>query len=272
MRLIHCFLLFGLLWMSAACNDLTPAPAALEDMLPWMYGNWETASDAELAGRFAELSAAATPVTVGNPQRGKLVKLKPEHIAPYNLSPRDVNKADGLYLFNAFHCTLGQLEKILISKQQMDLFPDGGYEGYEKIYTTSLDDYLARKTPVLHWESNLTASKVVATLQETLQGGVRLVPDQGKAKTPWGAALVAWTLMPNPAKLDDPDYFWRQDYQVEMYYERTPGEIVHAYGMWREVYVTTFLDSTTDGFVERVSDALVDWDEQTAANCAAGKP
>ena len=256
---------------SSACHSLDPAPQALEDMLPWLYPNWETASDSELAARFVELGGAATPVTVGNPLKGRLGKLGPHSIAPYNLSPRDISKADGLFLFNAFHCTLPQLEKILIAKEQDTLFPDS-YVGYQKIYETNIDDYKARKTNILHWQSNLTANKVVATLEETLEGGVRFIPDQGKAKTPWGAALVAWTLMPNPAKLNDPDYFWRQDYQIEMYYERSPNEIVHAYGMWREVYVTSFFDSTTDGFVDRVTDALIQWDTQTEANCAAGKP
>lgn len=266
-------MLFLLILAFLGCASPHPAPEALQEVLPWMFQHWDEAADEEIAKYFVQMEGAATPVNNENPMKGTIGNLQAENVAKYNLDPgvHDVSKARGVFIFNAFKCSLHQLERVLIDRDQTNLYPDQ-YLGYERIYSTNADDYKARKTNFLRWQTNLTASKTVATLTETLEGGVRFIPDLGKEKSPYGAAIVQWTLMPNPASLDDPSYFWKQDYQIEMYTERAPGEILHAYGMWRQVYVTSLFDSNTDGFVSRVTGALIDWDKMTEDDCAAGRP
>ncbi len=259
--------------LSAACTHLDTAPEALEDILPWAFANYEAASDGQFAAAVVNLSASATAITLDKPLRGELHhRLDYPDINYLKLSDRNPQNAQGLYLLNTFHCTLTQLEKVLKYRDQASLYP-GQYNTYESSFTTSEADYMARKTSFLYWSTYLNATKGLWTMQETLVGALRYIPDQGKEKSPFGAALIARTYMPDPATFpDDSSLKWLQDYQVEMYYEAEPGRIVHAYGMWRQVDLGVFFHSDSDSFVDNVSSALVDWDKMTETDCAAGKP
>ena len=250
--------LFGM-----GCTHLDTAPTTLEDMLPWAFANYEAATDGQFAAAIA----------IDKPLRGELHhRLDYPDINYLNLSDRNPGNAQGLYIFNTFHCTLTELERVLKYRDQASLYPDQ-YNVYESNFTTSEADYMARKTLFLYWSTYLSATKGIWNMNEMLNGALRFVPDQGKEKSPFGAALIARTYMANPATFpDDSSLKWLQDYQVEMYYEAEPGRIVHAYGMWRQVDLGTFFHSDSDSFVDNVSSALVDWDKMTETDCAAGKP
>ena len=69
----------------------------------------------------------------------------------------------------------------------------------------------------------------------------------------------------------DSDWTFEQDYQIELFWERAPGELVHAYGIWREMNVGG-LSAEDEGFVNVTLNNMVDWDEQTVALCAEGRP
>ncbi len=261
-----------ILTLSAACTSLDTAPAQLEDLLPWAFAHYESASDGEFAAAIVNLSAAATAVSIDNPLRGELHhRLDYPDINYLHLNDRNPQNAQGLYLLNTFHCTLTQLEKVLKFRDQGYLYPDQ-YNLYQSNFTSSEADYMARKTSFLYWSTYLSATKGLWTMNETLVGALRFIPDQGATKSPHGAALIARTYMPEPAHFEDADKLWLQDYQVEIYYEQEPGRILHAYGMWRQVDLGAFFHSDSDSFVDNVSSALVDWDKMTESDCAAGKP
>ena len=266
-------LMLGLaVMLTASCASLDSAPAELEDLLPWAFSHYESATDGEFAAAFVNLSNAATAISIGNPLRGELHhRLDYPDINYLHLSDRNPQNAQGLYILNTFHCTLAQLEKVLKYRDQNALYPDQ-YNVYESNFTTSEADYMARKTFFVYWSTYLSATKGLWTMNEMLVGALRFVPDQGSVKSPFGAALVARTYMPDPANFEDTDKKWLQDYQVEFYYEAEPGRIVHAYGMWRQVDLGTFFHSDSDSFVDNVTSALVDWDTMTETDCAAGKP
>ena len=60
-----------------------------------------------------------------------------------------------------------------------------------------------------------------------------------------------------------------QNYEIEVFWEQSPGRVFHAYGMWREVTVGGFnLTIEDDGFFNLMLTNLIDWDTKTSALCA----
>ena len=62
--------------------------------------------------------------------------------------------------------------------------------------------------------------------------------------------------------------YFKQDYQIEVFWEQSPGRIFHGYGMWRDIKVGGFnLTIEDNGFLNIVLDNLVAWDTRTAELC-----
>lgn len=63
--------------------------------------------------------------------------------------------------------------------------------------------------------------------------------------------------------------FFNQNYEVHIYWEQSPGRILHAVGVWREVKIGA-IDKTLedDDFFTANLNELVDWDAKTASLCA----
>ena len=74
-------------------------------------------------------------------------------------------------------------------------------------------------------------------MPEHTSGGVRFIPADEKAGT--GPILLSRSWMKGPAQFKGDDTSFDQDFQIETYYERAPGELWHAYGVWREVHLKT---------------------------------
>ena len=62
-----------------------------------------------------------------------------------------------------------------------------------------------------------------------------------------------------------------QDYQLEAYWT-SGGRVVHAYGMWRKASFGTGFDMESESSQRILLNNLLDWDEDTAALCAEGRP
>ena len=62
-----------------------------------------------------------------------------------------------------------------------------------------------------------------------------------------------------------------QDYQLELYW--TLGRArVHAYGMWRQADFGSGFDMEGESASGTLLNNLLDWDDDTAALCAEGRP
>ncbi len=253
-----------------ACGSHAPhAPDNIADLMPYFFQNWETGQTETIAEAAVNLANAATVVTIGHPMKAELDALPAAAIASLGLKDHDPSSTAGLIIVNIFKCNLPQLEKILIDTDQSGIYP-GNYDAYSRTYTSSRDDYLARKVPNLTWSAGLTSTNLV-TMSETLIGGMRYVPDQGGGKSPWGPALVQRTYLPSQAVFDGTDNYWRQDYQIEVYMEIEPNRILHAYATWRELHVTDMFVSGGAFYTSKSLDNMVSWDQSTEDACAAGK-
>lgn len=253
------------------CASYDPAPQELGDLMPFFWENWEGGAEDLMANAVVNLGNATTEVTLGHPLKSILSPMATSRIDSLHLSDRDAGHTAGLLTVTSFKCTLTQLEKILASKDQMAIYPDGGYITYNRVYTTSDTDYFARKNNFLKWNVDLTATHVY-DMSESLVGGLRYVADRGGGKSPFGPAIIQRTYMPSPAVFGDPDHQWLQDYQIEVYFEREANRIVHAYATWREVHLPLNFDSGKDFYNSQSLSNMVDWDQATEDACAAGKP
>lgn len=255
-----------LLWSALALVALVgcaadPAPEAITDVTRWLWRNYDTASDERMAQAIVALNGVVTPVTADEPMKVVVSKLTAGDVALSGRKDGDAAKAVGLLVITEFACKLSQIEKIHTAPDQDVLHPDS-YTAYKRTYVGSRDDFLAQKVHKLGWDTELTSKYAT----ESLAGSARRIPDQGKAASPFGAALISRTWLKAPAT----GMTWPQDYQIEAYYERAPGRIIHMMAAWREMsYGPLTMESTSLQNVQM--GGFVDWDKAVEKQCASGK-
>ena len=101
-------------------------------------------------------------------------------------------------------------------------------------------------------------------------GGVRRVPELDAERSPHGPLLVQRAWLPQPAVWEgDTDYYWDQDYQLDVYWEPTAGETIHVVGLWRSVGMGA---TTSDHELMQtmILAARRSFDERTEELCAGG--
>ena len=176
---------------------------------------------------------------------------------------------DGMYIVNAFVCSLDELRAILVRQDQDKLY-EGEYESYERTYTSSYADFASGESSTITWEVEMRTEWLPGgDYDEQLSGGLRWIPEVDEETSPWGPVLMARTWMPHEAEFDNDDYFFTQDYQIEVFWERAPSQIVHMYGVWRQA---GYLEASTDDetIAYNILGALADWDDKTEEICANG--
>lgn len=250
------------------CKEVEPAPQDLDGLLHALWGGYEADDDLALAELVDALHDEVGGDTFAELEDGSLTALEDSAADGLPITPApDVGAARGLYLLNVYGCDLAQLERILYHQDQGDLYDDA-YETYRREYTSDLDAYIDRSAPSVSWSVELTGELVGASFTEWLDGGLRYLPDSGQ-----GPALLARTYMTQPSQFEEgSSKSFDQDYQIELFYERAPGEVLHAYGMWRSLDMGGGLTMEDDAVVRVILNNLADWDEHTAALCAEGRP
>lgn len=251
-----------------ACRHPDPAPEDVDGLARWFWAHYDDEDDA-IAEAVANAHAALGADALEDATDGLISDLAAEDLATVGLSEtHDPTLAAGMYLSNVFACELGQLEEIVYHLAQDELY-EGVYDAYSRSYTSDFDAYVAREAPTLGWEVEISTSVGLpnSAYTEWLDGGVRYVPDSD-----YGPVLLARTWMPGPAEFEDPDKSFEQDYQIEVYWERAPGEIVHLYAIWRQIDLGGGLDQDSDLVVGTTLNNLAKWDEATAELCAEGRP
>ena len=259
---------FLLLVLASGCRPVQQAPPDLDQLLRNLWAWYETGSDEGIAATARNLHAAVDGDALEGTMDGALEDLGEADAAIVGRTDTDIAQAQGLFLVRTFPCTLDALEPILYALDQAALYP-GSYDAYERAYTSSLADYQAREVPFLSWHVDYAATVLFTSYEAQVEGGLRWVADPGEEMSPWGPLLLARSWMPAAATFEEgTDKALVQDYQIELFYERTPGEILHAYGMWRQADFGA-LGTTEDESVQvTILNALSDWDDDTAALCA----
>lgn len=205
--------------------------------------------------------AGSLPVTV------KIGQLAPEDLAAVGLQGKDPTHAQGMLLIKEIECSLDQLEKLVVAKNQTTLYPDL-YDTYTRDYTSDVNAFLGGAATV-DWKTHYQATALSRTYQADVLGGARRVP----SALPSGArALMDRAYLPAPATFTQGnDSAFDQDYQIELYYERSPGRTLHFYALWRQFNIST-LTSESDLYINIVLGNLSDFDDRSTKICKDGAP
>ena len=260
----------GLLGSIMGCRPVEQAPADLDGLLHYYWAGHESGSDAQLAEATLNLHAVVG-ADLEEIVDGALSDLSAEEVSQVGRSGDEAGLAAGIYMINAFPCTLSELEPVVIYQDQSELY-EGIYDSYDRTYTTDRDAFTAGSSQTLEWEVSYSASVLGTGYQAVLQGGVRRIPTIDAEQSPFGPVLLAWSFLPTPAEFENDEKNLNQDYQIEIYYERTSGELLHAYGLWREADFGAGFSSEDEGVQRLLLNSLADWDAETERLCEEGLP
>ena len=257
-------------WLGLAlvgCRNVDPAPADVDGLLHFFWAGWSALDDDSLIEGVVNADFALG--ALDEPTDGRLTDLTPDEAAVVEVEGTpDPALAAGFFFAAKFACSIDPLEAIVIALEQDELY-EGAYDTYTRAYTSDVDAYLGRTAPTLGWDVALTSSVLGGAFDETLRGEVRRVSVIDAA---FGPVLVQRTWMPSPAVFEGGNRSFTQDYQIEIYWERTPGEIVHLYGLWRAFDYGSGFTQENDAAIGIVINNLKKWDEGTAELCADGRP
>jgi hypothetical protein len=258
------------------CLNNSPPPAAPTDLqqnVKWFWTNSDAAQDTDLLSAAGKLSTAAgaSAWTMAVEGQSTAHLANADVIAFVTDQSTDPDPARPLLVINEFNCTQAQLEKVLTTDDQNSLFPKT-YDKYVRTDDYNRDDFLAKKIDLATWsnEVDLTFSFVNDSYTSTVKGSLRRIP---KADSTFAQSdvLIARTWLPAPATfLPGATSYYKQDYEIEIFWEQSPGRMFHAYGMWRQIKIGGSINLTLDdnSFMNLVLNNLVNWDTSVEKLCA----
>jgi hypothetical protein len=264
------------MWMLAAmsltgCRKVEPAPAELDDLFHWFWGQLDEADDEVLAEGLVNLHAAVDGDRIEEATDGTVSDLTDAEARLVGVDA-DPSLAAGIFLVNTFPCAWGQLEEILSFGEQDELY-EGIYHSYSRDFSVDRDAWLRgdpdRLEYVLSYESDVLGSTYTASSD----GTIRRVEDLDTEVAPFGTFLVQRSVMPEPGSFEEgSNKTMDQDYQLEIYWSPKKGTILHAYAMWRQADWGSGFDSDSATAQRVLLNNLVAWDRDTAALCEEGRP
>lgn len=251
-----------MLGLLLACAEPTPAPRDLDTLLHDAWAHYHAEDDDALAAAVRELVGVVDEAAL--PLEGTVTDLTREEVdaAGFPDGP-DPAPARGLYTIGFVDCTPDEMERILVSRDQMALYPEN-YLEYARTYTTDTAAYVARDTHSLRWDTDYTVQIGLWQYRSEVLGGAHWTPDGDD-----GPYLFSSTVMIEPAEAVEGDVTFDVDYQIEVFYPHEGG-MVHAFGMWRQFAVGD-LSTEDEGVADLILGGLRGWDEDTTAICAEGR-
>ncbi len=203
----------------------------------------------------------------GVPTQVRLDSLTKDDLALVGRGDKDPSTAQGMLLIHEIDCSLDQLAKLVIATNQTTLYPDL-YDSYTRSYTSDVQGFLGG-APTVAWTTQYQASALSRTYLSTVIGSARRVPGAMPSGAP---VFLDRAYLPDAAKfIKGDDSGFDQDYQVELYYERSPGVTLHFYALWRDFHIGT-LTSESDLYVNIVLGNLSDFDVRSSKLCKDGTP
>lgn len=255
-----------LLLMLFACKDVVEAPEDLEGLITFTWSAFDGEVEA-LDEALTNLEAVVGWSNLDEVQDGAVGDLSAEDMALVGMEDKDIEAAGGVYMLNQFDCDLGHYEDILLYLQQDELFDI--YNRYERTITGDEDAYRDGTATHLTWDVDYNSNVLLEAYDTVLNEEIRRFTTENH-----GDVLMVRRVMPEPCVFENEgtSYIFDQDYTVRTFWERAPGELVHLYGMWREVDVGGGLNADNEGIQRQLLDALKDLDDDALAHCAAGTP
>lgn len=261
----------SLLFLCASCAaPIEPAPETIDANLRWFWVHAGEATDAELSTGAAALSEAGSAPTRAQALKARgRVRLTSADLAPIGLQNVDPAPAFPLLMLDTFRCTLDRLAEILSATDQPALYP----MVWDRNARTPANDpaeFVSGQRATLMWDAEIGVTFPVADpYLSHFKGSLRRVHPPS-AEVP-SDVLLSRVWLTEPAAFSAPNSTssLTHDYEVHLFWEREPGVVFHAFGLWREVKVGGFnLTLADDEFSRLSTDEMADWDLKTQALCA----
>lgn len=250
------------------CEQPVEAPEDLNGLARFFYRSFEPPDrdpalvDQEIQAGVVQLHAVLDAASLDE-LRGTLDDITTDELSTVGMEERDPTIPQGMFIANVIHCPLDEVERIVLAPDQMALYPDA-YSAYSRTF----DDERPENLPT--WSLTYTSpdSPLFSNhFTVTVESGLRKVAETESATH--GRVLLRRGFMPSPAVFDEPSdaVEYSQDYQVEVYYERAPAEVVHFYSIWRFMKLGALGDTTGDLLLDQTLNGMLDWDKKTDALC-----
>ncbi len=267
------------LLQTTGCRGPAEAPEDLDGLARFFFNRFApknddltdadpAVSDAEIQDGIARLHDVLDGDALNEPQLGTLADITAEELATAGLPDADPQRPQGMFIADIVRCSLDRLEDIIRTDDQLSLYPEA-YAAYSRVNDADRPQY----NPT--WVSTFTsADNALFTNQFTAvtHSGLRKVPDVERSSgepAPFGRVLTSRVVMPEPATFEQPSdsVAYQNDFQVEVFYPRAEGELVHFYGMWRFMKLGVLGDSGSDLFIDQTTGGMIDWDKKTSVLC-----
>jgi hypothetical protein len=273
----HAVFAFAFAAGSAACtfssldefsiDNVETADAELDTSSRLMWSRFDEANEeavTELVGRL-HLIVEHARAHSDMPLQRRIGRLTATDLPSALRDKVDPGKAVGMLVATDIPCSLAQVERLTIARNQPELYPDV-YVTYDRTYSSSDADYLARKTDRLTWTTLLTAD-LQGEYSSKLDGTIRYVD---RAAPDGEAVILVHSFFPEPAVCKKSENRWDQDYQIERYYVRAPGRVVYDYARWRDLKQGSLTLKTQIATSVKLA-GMIDWDVRTGKLCKDGR-
>jgi hypothetical protein len=243
------------------------APSDLNGLARWFWLNFQNGDDASELQAIQHLDVAAGALT--SPIEDTVSTLESGDVTAAGATTSGVvSNTTGLLLVNVIHCPLSNVQALLVEEDQKNLHAN--YNSYERTYSTSLADFQSGKADTLSWLSSYSLTILGWKLNATLPGGARFVSAASSGPTPRGPVVQARAYFKAPvvSQGSSSNYF-RQNYQIQVFYERSPGGVVHFYVDWIEMSVGGI--TNTNSILQDVTlNSLLNSDRDYETHCNDG--
>lgn len=251
----------------SGCLQPQEAPADLDGLARFFFNRFDpvdedpAVSDIEMQDAISKIHDVLGGDEMGDEHaKGTMGKMTATELEVVGRADLDPLRAVGLTVSGIVHCTLDQIQDIILEPDQLSLYPEA-YESYERTYDPEEREHIRT------WQIDYRSSDGVPNqFNATVKSGLRFVPETDEAK--FGRVLVRRGFFPDRAVFDDDENAeFTHDFQIETYHERAPGEIVHFYGIWRWMKLG-IIDISQDTMMTFTLDGMADWDKKTDELCA----
>ena len=250
-----------------ACSAPESLPEDLDALVHFGWQNLDEGSSEDLAMAIALMDRAVGAADLEGKYERSLTELSLEEASQVGVN-RDPAAAVGLFLARDFVCDMPTLTDIFVTIEQGDLYPEG-YDTYDRAYSTDLEAWLSGEEDQLAWDVQYTNSLLGSDYLADVDGLIRRVGGMDPAISVVDSALVSRLTLMEPATFESSDSKSMElNFQLEFFYEREPGRIMHLYASWGHADMGAGI-TTNDSVVQSlVLDGMSDWDDQTERLCA----
>ncbi len=251
----------------SACRKIEPVPEDLDELMHFVWQEIDEGSDEILAEAVNNLHKALDGNHFDELIEGEVSDLGENEVAFVGRSV-DPSTATGMFIADRIGCTIPELNAVVAYEHQDELYT-GIYDSYDRVSTSSVQDYLDRRTDTVTWDIVYSTSMLGTGYTVESRTLMRRVRD---LQTRSGAAVLIRANLLGPAVFDNPDSngFLEQDYHLEVYWPHNGG-LLHAYALWKDTRLLGFEDE--EEATQRVTlNNLADWDEDTTQLCEEGRP